>query len=186
MHFCFLFLFCFVFFLSSRRVRFESVIALKYGTSFWLKTRYNLRHNTELKKSVVQSVSLCLSYLFLYTLASKFIKKTGKKFKQAKKKNSNLKFCWIKRTPKNKCALQLWDIRFIFLSLSWINQVFHINVWPCNCIIIEQSAYSTKSANTKLPKATYLQCEQPLYIKITCNQKHEYSQSEHSTNISTP
>ena len=75
------------------------------------------RQDTELKKSVVQSVSLCLSYLFLYILTSKFIKKTGKKIKQAKK-NSNLEFCWIKFAPKNKCAWQLWDIGFIFFSLS--------------------------------------------------------------------
>ena len=44
----------------------------------------NTRQNTELKKSVVQSVSLCLSYLFLYILTSKFIK-NWKKIKQAKK-----------------------------------------------------------------------------------------------------
>ena len=43
------------------------------------------RQNTELK-SVVQSVSLCLSYLFLYILTSEFIKtNNGKKIKQAKK-----------------------------------------------------------------------------------------------------
>ena len=44
------------------------------------------RQNIELKKSVVQSVSLCLSYLFLYILTSMFIKKKmEKKIKQAKK-----------------------------------------------------------------------------------------------------
>ena len=32
------------------------------------------RQNTELKKSVVQSVSLCLSYIFLYILTSRSIK----------------------------------------------------------------------------------------------------------------
>ena len=82
------------------------------------------RQNTELKKYVVQSVSLCLSYVFLYILTSKFIKKKKlgkklskqKKFKK-KKKNSNLEFCWNKRAPKNKCARQLWDIGFIFLAL---------------------------------------------------------------------
>ena len=42
------------------------------------------RQNTELKTSVVQSVLLCLTHLFLYILTSKFIK-TWKKIKQAKK-----------------------------------------------------------------------------------------------------
>ena len=60
------------FFLSSRRLRFESVTAQKYGT--WFLIEQDTRQNTELKKSVVQSISLCLSYLFLYILTSKFIK----------------------------------------------------------------------------------------------------------------
>ena len=43
------------------------------------------RQNTVLmKKSVVQSVFLCLSYLFMYILTSKFIKKM-EKIKQAQK-----------------------------------------------------------------------------------------------------
>ena len=36
------------------------------------------KQNTELKKSVVQSVLLCLSCLFMYILTSKFIKKLKK------------------------------------------------------------------------------------------------------------
>ena len=44
----------------------------------------DIRQNTELNKSVFQSVSLCLSYLFLYILTSKFVKNWGK-IKQAKK-----------------------------------------------------------------------------------------------------
>ena len=43
------------------------------------------RLNTELKKSVVQSVSLCLSYIFLYILTSKSIKKLEKKLSKQKK-----------------------------------------------------------------------------------------------------
>ena len=43
------------------------------------------RQNTEWKKSVVQSVSLCLSYLFLYILTSKFIKNWKKKLSKQKK-----------------------------------------------------------------------------------------------------
>ena len=49
------------------------------------------RQNTELKKSVVQSVSLCLSYIFLYILTSKSIKNWKKN--KLTKKNSNLEFC---------------------------------------------------------------------------------------------
>ena len=43
------------------------------------------RQNTELKKSVIQSVLLCLSCLFMYILTSKFLK-TEKEIKQAKNK----------------------------------------------------------------------------------------------------
>ena len=111
------FFFFFFFPLSSRRIRFESFTALKYGT--WFIDEQDTRQNTELKKSVVQSVSLCLSYLFLYILTSKLIKKLEKKLSKQKKKNLNLEFRWIKRAPKNKCARQLWDIRFIFFSLIW-------------------------------------------------------------------
>ena len=42
------------------------------------------KQNTELKKFVVQSVLLCLTCLFMYTLTSKFIKNWKKN--QAKKK----------------------------------------------------------------------------------------------------
>ena len=73
------------------------------------------RQNTDLNKSVFQSVSLCLSYLSLYILTSKFIKYWKKN--SAGKKNSNFEFCWIKRALKNKCARQLWDIGFMFFSL---------------------------------------------------------------------
>ena len=81
---CFLFFF---FFLSSRRVKFESVTTLcsiKYGT--WLLDEQDTRKNTELKKSVVQSVLLCLSCLFMYTLTGNFIKNWKKKLSKQKKK----------------------------------------------------------------------------------------------------
>ena len=42
------------------------------------------RQKTELKKSVVQSVLLCLSCLFMYILTSKFIK-NWKKLSKPKK-----------------------------------------------------------------------------------------------------
>ena len=58
-------------------------IGLKYGTWFWMNKIQD--KNTELKKSVVQSVSLCLSYLFLYILTSKFIKNWKKKLSKQKK-----------------------------------------------------------------------------------------------------
>ena len=68
--FFFFFLFCFVFvlflFFRSRRFKFESVttlFSLKYDTSFL--DEHDTRQNTELRKSVVQSVLLCLSCLFI-------------------------------------------------------------------------------------------------------------------------
>ena len=48
------------------------------------------RQNTELKKSVVQSISLCLSFIFLYILRSKPIK-TGKKNLTKQKKKTKTK-----------------------------------------------------------------------------------------------
>ena len=75
----FFFFFFFFFLMSSRRVKFESVTTLfsmKYGT--WFLDEQDTRQNTELKKSVVQSVLLCLSCLFMYILTSKFIKKLKK------------------------------------------------------------------------------------------------------------
>ena len=59
---------------------------------FWMnKIQDTWRQNTELKKSVVQSVSLCLLYLFLYILTSKFIKNWKKKITK-QKKNQTLDF----------------------------------------------------------------------------------------------
>ena len=54
--------------------------------------KQDTKQNTELKKSVVQSVLLCLSCLFIYILTCKFIKKTEKKIKQAKKKIKSLNY----------------------------------------------------------------------------------------------
>ena len=51
---------------------------------FWMN---KIQDGTQLKKSVVQSVLLCLSCLFIYILTSKFIKKLKKIYTQAKKKN---------------------------------------------------------------------------------------------------
>ena len=111
--FCFV-LFCFVLFFSEQLT---CQIWVVHSFEIWnlILDEQDTRQNTELKKSVVQSVSLCVSYLFLYILTSKFIEHWKKKLS---KKNSNLEFCWIKRAPKNKCARQLWDIGFIFLALS--------------------------------------------------------------------
>ena len=136
MHFFFniLFFFFLFFFLSSKTCQIwvghnfvqHEIWNLIYG---W--TRYKTEH-TELKKSVVQSVLLCLSCLFMYILTSKFIKNWKKKIKQAKKIKS-LNFCWIKRAPKNKCARQLWDIQLIFFSLTVGQYGFH----TCSCLIIQ-------------------------------------------------
>ena len=82
--------------LSSRRVKFESVTALfrmKVELAFWMNKIQDRTKSLE-TKFVVQSVLLCLSYLFMYILTSKFIKKNRKKLsKQKKKKNEKLEFC---------------------------------------------------------------------------------------------
>ena len=105
--------FFFFFFLSNRRVRFESIPALKYGT--WFLDEQDTRQNTELKKSVVQSVSLCLSYLFLYILTRKFIKNRKKKL--SKQKNFKP---WIlvnqTRTEKQMRAAALRHMIYFFLA----------------------------------------------------------------------
>ena len=90
----------FFFFLSSRRVRFGSVTTLfrmKYET--WLMDEHDTRQNTELKKSVVQSVLLCLSCLFMNILPSNFIKKNWEKISKAKNKKK-LK-AWILLNQKS-------------------------------------------------------------------------------------
>ena len=93
--------------LSSRRVKFGSVttsFSMKYGT--WFMDEQDTRQNTSFKKSVVQSVLLCLSCLFMYILTSKFIK-TGKKLENFFFLNEKLEFCLIKCAPKNRRAQQL-------------------------------------------------------------------------------
>ena len=96
---------------SSRRVRFESVTALKYGT--WFLDEQDTRQNTELKKYVVQSVSLCLTYLFLYILTRKFVKNWKKKL--SKQKNFKP---WIllnqTRTEKQMRAAALRHMIYFF------------------------------------------------------------------------
>ena len=80
-------LFCFVF-SSSRFFKLELVttlFSLKYGTRFL--DEQDTRQNTELKKSVVQSILLCLSCLFIYI--DKQVHKTLKKRKRKKKKKIN-------------------------------------------------------------------------------------------------
>ena len=49
---------------------------------FWMN---KIQDRTQLKKSVVQSVLLCLSCLYMFNLTSKFIK-NWKRIKEAKKK----------------------------------------------------------------------------------------------------
>ena len=75
---------------------------MKYGTCFL--GEQDTRQNTELKKSVVQSVLLCLS-CFFHLYFDKFIKA------EKKKKIKSLNFAEsIKRAPKkqkNKRARQL-------------------------------------------------------------------------------
>ena len=99
------------------------------------------RQNTELKKSVVQSVSLCLSYLFLFILTSKFIKNC----KKIKQKNSKP---WIllnqRRTEKQMrtAALRHRIYFFSLISIWWfayyskhnILSVFSIFTHDWKCI----------------------------------------------------
>ena len=102
MHF-FFFKHVFFFPLSSRRLKFESVITLfsmKYGT--WFLDEQDTRQDTELKKSVVQSVLLCLACLFIYILTSKLKKKTWKKIKQAKKKKEVKAWILLNQTGTEK------------------------------------------------------------------------------------
>ena len=73
------------------------------------------RQNAELKKSVVQSVLLYLSCLFMYILTSKFII-NWKKNKQAKKIKS-LNFAESSAHRKTHTRSSFWDIQFIFLAL---------------------------------------------------------------------
>ena len=108
------FFFFFFFSLSSRRVRSESVTALKCGT--WFLDEQDTRQNKELKKSVVQSVSLCLSYLFLYIFDKKVHKRLKKKISKQKKFKP-----WIllnqTRTEKQMRAAALRH-RIYFFSLN--------------------------------------------------------------------
>ena len=78
------------------------------------------RQSTELKKSVVQSVSLCLSYLFLYILTSKFIQKLKKKIKQAKKKIKPWILLNQTRAEKQMRAAALRHRIYFFLALQFL------------------------------------------------------------------
>ena len=102
---------------QQRRSKFESattLFSMKYGT--WFLDEQDTRKNTELKKSVVQSVWLCLSCLFIYILTSKFIKNWGRKLSKQKKKKK-LK-AWISlnqtRTEKQRRAAALRHTVYFF------------------------------------------------------------------------
>ena len=81
------FLFFFKFFLAWADVpnlsRSQPVFSMKYGT--WFLDEQDTRQSTKLKQYVVQSVLLCLSYLFMYILTRNCIKQWKKKTFQAKK-----------------------------------------------------------------------------------------------------
>ena len=92
----------FFFFLSSRRVKFESVTTLfsiKYGT--WFLDEQDWRQNKELKKSVVQSDLLCLSCPFMYILTGTFLK-NWEKIKQTKKKKKIKAWILLNQTRNEK------------------------------------------------------------------------------------
>ena len=73
------------------------------------------RQNTELKKSVVQSVLLYLSYLFMYILTSKFIKNWKKISKQAKKIQT-LKFAESNTRRKTNVRGSFETYKLFFLA----------------------------------------------------------------------
>ena len=89
---CVFFFFCFVFVLfcfffswaadASNLIRSQVYSVWNMELDLWMnKIQERIQ---ELKTSVVQSISLCLTCIFVYILTSKFIK-TWKKIKQAKK-----------------------------------------------------------------------------------------------------
>ena len=71
------------------------------------------RQNTELKKSVVQSVLLCLSCLFMYILTSKFIKN----WKKNKQKIKNLNFAESNTHRKTNAHGSFETYNLFFLAL---------------------------------------------------------------------
>ena len=88
---------------------------------FWMN-KIDTRHNTELKKSIVQSVSLCLSYLFLIyfdkqvhkKLKPKKNKTKQKQKKLSKQKNSNLGFTESTHTEKQMHTAALRHTIYLF------------------------------------------------------------------------
>ena len=90
------------------------------------------RKNTKLKKSVVQSVSLCLSYLFLYILTSKFIKKLHKKIKQAKKfQTLNFAESNKQRNTNARSSFETQDLFFLALYIDlyiWLLFTKYFNI----------------------------------------------------------
>ena len=130
MHFFNVFFFFFFFFFWAANVSDLSRSQLWNMELDFGWTRYKAEHK-ELKKFVVHSVSLvCHTFSCIFWQASH--KKLEKN--HTSKKNSNFEFCWTKRTPKNKCARQLWDIGFIFFSLMGNNLILqgHFAVWEGN------------------------------------------------------
>ena len=107
------FLFCFCFFSEQQTSDLSRSQLWNMELDFgW--TRYKAEHKSW--RSLLFKVFHCVCHIFSCVFWQASHKKLKKKIKRAKK-NSNLEFCWIKRAPKNKCARQLWDRRFIFFSL---------------------------------------------------------------------
>ena len=75
------------------------------------------RQNAELKKSVVQSLLLCLSCLFMFILAIKFIKKKWRKKNKQVKKIKNLNFAESNahRETNARGSFETYNL-FIFLA----------------------------------------------------------------------
>ena len=99
-------------------------------------TRYKAEHKSW--RSLLFKVFHCVCHIFSCVFWQASHKKL-KKNQASKKKNSNLEFCWIKRTPKNKCARQLWDIGFIFFSLINVMHIKRNVIYCCDNIVTDDA-----------------------------------------------
>ena len=93
--------------------------------------KQDTKQNTELKKSVVQSVLLCLSCIFMYILTSKFIMNWTKN-KQAKKKIKASILLYQTRTEKTNARGSFETYNYFFslvCKFSTILQVLTLNPW---------------------------------------------------------
>ena len=110
--------FFFFFFLSSRRVKPGSVTTLSsMKHKAWFMDEQDTRQNTELKKSVVESVLLRLPCLFMYILTTKFIKKLGKKISKENKLKASMLLNQMRTEKQTRAAALRHTIYFFSLIM---------------------------------------------------------------------